>query len=228
MALVIQMMTECLRLGPHRLLATRAFASATTAAFASSVPGDGKHLSGSWATMNHYQVLGLTPGAAPKEIKSSYYRLSMKYHPDRHTESLVTEGDAHSIFTRINEAYSVLSDATKRKDYDLHRGLGHDGHERRHNSHHAAQPHRHQQQQHQHSGFAKGNPYTHHTDRASYFNFREHYDAHYGRIFKPTRVSNEERAILQSRNFKMVQVFGLVAAIVSTVSLLSSFLKQIL
>lgn len=181
-------------------------------------------VAGAWATMNHYQVLGLSPGAGPKEIKASYYRLSMKYHPDRQTESLVTGGDAHSIFTRINEAYSVLSDAVKRKDYDAHLGL-HDPHHPR--QHH--QPLHQQHPQHHHhrqpSGFARGSPYAYYTARTSYFNFREHYDAHYGRIFKPTRVSSEEREILTTKNFKMLQVFGLVLAIFASASLLSPFLR---
>jgi len=63
---------------------------------------------------NYYQTLELQQGAAPEEIKSNYRRLAMKWHPDRNSGS----PEAEEKFKSISEAYSVLSDEGKRRDYD--------------------------------------------------------------------------------------------------------------
>ena len=65
---------------------------------------------------NYYTVLGLdsTANATQEEIKRAYRRLSKKYHPD------ANPGDrqAEDRFREISEAYAVLGDETKRKEYD--------------------------------------------------------------------------------------------------------------
>lgn len=61
--------------------------------------------------MNYYQILELHYHADEQEIKSSYRRLAMKYHPDRSTGH-------EEKFKLINEAYKVLSDSDKRKEYN--------------------------------------------------------------------------------------------------------------
>jgi DnaJ-class molecular chaperone len=68
---------------------------------------------------DYYEVLGVPRSATDKDIKSAYRRLARKHHPD------VNPGDkqAESLFKEIGEAYSVLSDADKRKKYDR---WGHD------------------------------------------------------------------------------------------------------
>lgn len=68
---------------------------------------------------DYYDVLGLSKGASADEIKKSYRKLARKYHPD------VNPGDksAEDKFKEISEAYGVLSDAEKKKQYD---SLGHD------------------------------------------------------------------------------------------------------
>jgi len=62
-----------------------------------------------------YAVLKLTPGATNKEIKEAYQKLAFLYHPDRNQ----TNRDANRIMQAINDAYTILSNPAKRKEYDL-------------------------------------------------------------------------------------------------------------
>jgi curved DNA-binding protein len=63
---------------------------------------------------DYYKILGVGKNASEEEIKKAYRKLAMKYHPDH------TEGDktAEDKFKKISEAYAVLSDKEKRKQYD--------------------------------------------------------------------------------------------------------------
>jgi curved DNA-binding protein len=63
---------------------------------------------------DYYDILGVDRNASESEIKKAYRKLAMKYHPDR------TKGDksAEEMFKKISEAYAVLSDKEKRKQYD--------------------------------------------------------------------------------------------------------------
>jgi hypothetical protein len=63
---------------------------------------------------DHYQVLGLRRTATASEIRRAYRRLVLRYHPDRGP----TDPDAAALFHRITEAYQVLSNADKRRQYD--------------------------------------------------------------------------------------------------------------
>ncbi|MCH2663976.1 DnaJ domain-containing protein, partial [bacterium] len=71
---------------------------------------------------DYYEVLGLERGASEDDIKKSYRKLALKYHPDRNPG----DEQAEASFKEAAEAYEVLSDAQKRRTYDQfgHQGLG--------------------------------------------------------------------------------------------------------
>jgi len=69
---------------------------------------------------DYYGVLGVTSHASAEEIKRAYHRSAFQCHPDRNWES----EEAHKRMEEINEAYAVLSDPIKRREYDLPRGYG--------------------------------------------------------------------------------------------------------
>ncbi|MFQ5890904.1 MAG: molecular chaperone DnaJ [Gemmatimonadota bacterium] len=71
-------------------------------------------------TKDHYQTLGVSEGASPDEIKKAYRKLAKQYHPDKNA------GDrkAAERFKEISEAYTVLSDPERRKQYDRVRRFG--------------------------------------------------------------------------------------------------------
>jgi len=66
--------------------------------------------------MEYYSILEIEKTATIEEIKKSYRKLAMKYHPDRNKG----DKEAEEKFKKINEAYSVLSDEQKRKQYDMY------------------------------------------------------------------------------------------------------------
>lgn len=65
-------------------------------------------------TRNYYQILGVPRDASNDEIKKTFRRLARQYHPDVNPEDKTAE----EKFKDINEAYDVLSDESKRADYD--------------------------------------------------------------------------------------------------------------
>ena len=66
---------------------------------------------------DYYQTLGIDQKASSKQIKGSYRKLAFKYHPDRNHQNPA----AAEKMKRVNEAYAVLSDPAKRREYDAMR-----------------------------------------------------------------------------------------------------------
>ena len=64
---------------------------------------------------DYYEILEIQKNASKDEIKNTYRKLALKYHPDRNKSP-----GAEEKFKEISEAYAVLSDDEKRKRYDTY------------------------------------------------------------------------------------------------------------
>jgi len=64
---------------------------------------------------DYYQMLGVDRNALEDEIKKAYRKLALQYHPDHHPD----DSESEEKFKEIGEAYAVLSDPEKRKEYDF-------------------------------------------------------------------------------------------------------------
>ena len=67
--------------------------------------------------VDYYNILKVSRNARDEDLKKSYKRLAMKWHPDKN--ALNTQ-EAEAKFKQISEAYDVLSDSQKRQIYDLY------------------------------------------------------------------------------------------------------------
>ena len=73
---------------------------------------------------DYYQILSVSRNATKEEIKKAYRKLAMQYHPDRNPGR---EKWANEKFKEINEAFSVLGDRGKERQYDQFGTIGNIG-----------------------------------------------------------------------------------------------------
>jgi len=73
---------------------------------------------------DYYQLLGVNRNATEQEIKKAYRKLAMEYHPDRNPGN---EHWANEKFKEVNEAFGVLGDPQKRKQYEKFGTVGNAG-----------------------------------------------------------------------------------------------------
>uniref|UniRef100_A0A096MAS4 DnaJ homolog subfamily C member 5B n=1 Tax=Poecilia formosa TaxID=48698 RepID=A0A096MAS4_POEFO len=81
---------------------------------------DGKQRSLSTSGESLYQILGLEKGCSHDDIKKSYRKLALRFHPDKNPDN----PEAAEKFKELNNAHSVLADLSKRNIYDSYGSLG--------------------------------------------------------------------------------------------------------
>ena len=69
--------------------------------------------------LDYYKILEIEPDSSVDEIQSAYRKLAFRYHPDRNH---LNQEAYNLIMQWINEAYAILSDPIKRKEYDITQG----------------------------------------------------------------------------------------------------------
>jgi DnaJ-class molecular chaperone len=122
-----------------------------------------KPASASATSRDYYKVLGVRRDDSAKDIQRAYRKLALRHHPDK--------GGNEETFKKINEAYDVLSDDTKRRQYDQFGHAGSNMFQQSHQQQHASHTHNpfnvHQEQQQRAGGpqftssffsFGGGNP----------------------------------------------------------------------
>lgn len=70
--------------------------------------------------VTHYEVLGVARTAGKDEIRRAYVTLARTYHPDFHTsDDAATKAESERRMQALNQAWEILSDPTRRRNYDL-------------------------------------------------------------------------------------------------------------
>ncbi|MBX9772399.1 MAG: DnaJ domain-containing protein, partial [Candidatus Obscuribacterales bacterium] len=72
---------------------------------------------------DHYATLEVDEKASPEDIRKAYIRLAKKLHPDRFPNDTAKRAQAQEQFARVTRAHEVISDATRRAEYDALRLL---------------------------------------------------------------------------------------------------------
>ena len=73
------------------------------------------------SSKDYYKILGVPENSSAEEIKKSYRKLAVKYHPDKNPSNTQ---EAETKFKEISEAYYILSDAKRRSQYDQMKKFG--------------------------------------------------------------------------------------------------------
>jgi molecular chaperone DnaJ len=107
-----------------------------------------------------YKILEVERTATPEQIKKAYRELAMKYHPDRNPGDSVAE----EKFKKISAAYSVLSDETKRKQYDMYGSTDSSAGSKTYNGEQGF------------GGYYQGNPFEEWFNEAKNYNWRSQYE----------------------------------------------------
>ena len=77
---------------------------------------------------DYYKILGVSEDVSPDELKKTYRKMALKYHPDHQQgKSDAEKKEAEDKFKEVNEAYETLSDPKKREEYDMMRKYGASG-----------------------------------------------------------------------------------------------------
>jgi curved DNA-binding protein len=90
---------------------------------------------------DYYKIMGVSPDASDKDIKTAYRKLARKYHPD-----ISKEANAEEQFKEMGEAYEVLKDPVKRAEYDQYLKNREFNQNTRHSSRHTTAGQQHQYQ----------------------------------------------------------------------------------
>lgn len=106
----------CCKCEVPRIRSIHPFLSASLpgASLLTVVPSTYFHTSPFVLKEDYYQLLGVARNASAKEIKKAYYQLAKRYHPDTNKN----DPNAAKKFQEVSEAYEVLSDDNKRREYD--------------------------------------------------------------------------------------------------------------
>eukprot|EP00053_Salpingoeca_punica_P003342 m.42656 g.42656 ORF g.42656 m.42656 type:complete len:189 (+) comp12123_c0_seq1:170-736(+) len=169
-------------------------AAATTTGVAKHAPGQllrRQLFSTSTAARDLYSILGVKRTATDTEIKDAYYRLSMQLHPDRNPNS----PEAASRFTLVADAYAILGQRDRRRQYDA-------GHEPDHIAHTHGPRMRNQRREGK-------------LDYATQFDFNEFYRKHYGEALAREQLRRRRMKEAQQQLSTQPTGSGLVIAVVT-------------
>jgi molecular chaperone DnaJ len=79
-----------------------------------------------WADKDYYKILGVPKDASKEDIKKAYRKLAQQHHPDANSGNK----EAESRFKEISEAYAILNNEDKRREYDQIRSFVESGGDR--------------------------------------------------------------------------------------------------
>ena len=89
-----------------------------------------------------YSILGVASHASTAQIKAAYRKLALQHHPDRQADES-SKTRAAQVFVKISNAYEIIGDEHRRREYDMERQEEEDARRYRHSSHHHDHHHHH-------------------------------------------------------------------------------------